>query len=418
MGGVVRPLISVVIPTHNRARLLQEALESVFAQHGTGEEFDMEVIVVDDASSDNTSEVVRKYTKVHYIRLPTARGAAAARNAGLRACSGEYVAFLDDDDIWLPHKLKQQITVLEMRPEVAVVYSPCVVRSERQEKGIPSGGRAAPGYVLSALVKGNLAPIHGYLLRRSAIERAGYFDEQLSCYMDWDLVLRIALHSTFIFLPGSVGVYRFSSHGLLGTAEAHGKGALAYRRIMEKLRDLLKDSTAPPEIVREGRAWVELMLIRYLGPEQLALAQSQFLAALQMHPDLVREARTRQEIAWIASGMACCSPVPLSFTRTLNDEIKRRFRRAGIGQQIAVARLCSDVWATVGWGLSLRPNASDRIVGKAAALALLHDPTKIRKMSLLWLIARQVVGRRQADALARLLGRRHRQIRTQSGIGN
>src|SRR5262249_17493505 len=162
------------------------------------------------------------------------------------------------------------------------------------------------------LVKRNLAPIHGYLLRRSAIERAGYFDEQLPCYMDWDLWLRIALHSPFIFLPGPVGIYHSSPHGLLGTAEAHGKGGLAYRRIMEKLRDLLEDSTAPPEIVREGRARVELMLTGYLGPEQLALAHRQLLAALQMHPDLVREARTRQEIAGIVSGIACCLPAPLS----------------------------------------------------------------------------------------------------------
>jgi len=147
--SVVRPLISVVIPTRNRAPHLQEALDSVFAQDGTGEEFDMEVIVVDDASSDNTSEVVMNHAKVHYIRLPATRGSAAARNAGVRACSGEYVAFLDDDDIWFPHKLKQQIRVLKMHPEAAAIYSPCIVRSEGQERVIPSGGQAPSGFVLN-----------------------------------------------------------------------------------------------------------------------------------------------------------------------------------------------------------------------------------------------------------------------------
>ena len=408
----------MVIPTLNRARRLQEARQSVFAQHGSGEEFETEVIVVDDGSSDKTADVVANHRKARYIRLRANRGSAAARNAGVRAGSGEYVAFLDDDDILLPHKLKQQMTVLQMRPEVGAAYSPCIVRSEGREKVIPRGGRGPSGFVLNALAKGNLAPIHGYLLRRSAVERAGYFDEQLPCYMDWDLWLRIALHSPFIFVPGPVGIYRFSPHGLLGAAEDHGKGGLAHRRIMEKLRDLLEDSTAPPEMVREVRAWTELVLTRYLVPEQLALAQSQFLAALQTHPGLVREARARQEIAQIISGMAFASSAPISFTCTLNDKIKRRIPQAGIGQQIAFAGLFSDVWTRVAWGLSVHPDANDRIVARTAALALLYDPTKIRRKSLLQFIARQVVGRRQADAVARLLQRKRREIRPLDRIGN
>jgi hypothetical protein len=416
--SAMRPLISVVIPTINRARLLQEALESVSAQYGSGEEFEMEVIVVDDGSSDNTPDVVANHAKARYIRLPTNRGSAAARNAGVRAGSGEYVVFLDDDDILLPHKLKEQIAVLQMRPEVAAIYSPCIVRSEGREKVIPSRSRGPSGFVLNALVKRNLAPIHGYLLRRSAVERASYFDEQLPCYMDWDLWLRIALHGQFIFLPRPVGIYRFSPHGLLGLAEAQGKGALAHRRIMEKLRDLLKDSTSPPEIVREARAWADLMLTRYLAPEQSELAQSRFLAALQIHPDLVREPRARQEIAQIISGMAFGSSTPISFTCILNDNIKRRLPKAGVGQQIGLARLFSDVWTRVAWGLSVHPDASDRIVARAAALALLYDPSKIKRKSLLQFIARQFVGRRQADALARLLGRKHREISPLDRIGN
>jgi glycosyltransferase involved in cell wall biosynthesis len=239
----------VIIPTHNRARLLEEALESVLAQQGMSEEFNVEVIVVDDASSDTTPTVVANYPTVRYIRLPTNRGLAATRNIGVKASSGEYVAFLDDDDLWLPHKLKQQVSPLDMHPEAAAVYSPCIVRFAGRERMIPATGRGPSGFVLKALVNGNLAPVHGYLVRRSAIDRAGYFDEHLACLEDWDLWLRIALQSPFMFLPGCVGIYRPSPHGMLGTAKATRIHNVAQRRILEKLRDLLKDSTASKEII-------------------------------------------------------------------------------------------------------------------------------------------------------------------------
>jgi glycosyltransferase involved in cell wall biosynthesis len=310
----VKPLISVIIPTHDRARRLEEALESVYAQQGIGVEFNMEVIVVDDASSDNTAEIVTNHPGVRYIRLPTNRGLAAARNAGVRVSSGEYVAFLDDDDIWFPHKLRQQSAELEKHPEVAAVYSPCLVRSQRREKAIPEKSRGPSGFVLNAFVKENFAPVHGYLLRRSAIARAGYFDEQLSCFEDWDLWVRIALHSLFIFLPGYVGVYRYSPHGMLGTAKAIGNHAVAHKRMMEKLRVILKDSTAPQKVVREARAWVELEFAGHLMTEQIKLAQSMrafvlcsshLLAALRIFqfPDVMREAEARQKIASIVLGM-------------------------------------------------------------------------------------------------------------------
>src|SRR5262249_38807625 len=95
-----KPLVSVIIATHNRATLLPTALDSVYAQKGIGEQFDVEVIVVDDASSDSTSDIVRQsYPSARYIRLPENRGVSGTRNAGLAASQGAFVAFLDDDDV-------------------------------------------------------------------------------------------------------------------------------------------------------------------------------------------------------------------------------------------------------------------------------------------------------------------------------
>ena len=108
------PIVSVIIPTHNRANLLKTALDSVYAQEGIGESFEIEVIVVDDASSDNTPDVVLGYP-AKFIRHETNQGASAARNSGIKASQGKYVAFLDDDDLFLPHKLKTQVPVLEVQ---------------------------------------------------------------------------------------------------------------------------------------------------------------------------------------------------------------------------------------------------------------------------------------------------------------
>ena len=120
-AATVRPLVSAIIPTHNRAHCLSRAVDSIYAQEGLGEHFDIEIIVVDDASSDSTTEVVRRYSGVRYIRQPERRGVSAALNAGLRASTGCCIVFLDDDDVWLPHKLRVQVLQLEAHIDVGVV---------------------------------------------------------------------------------------------------------------------------------------------------------------------------------------------------------------------------------------------------------------------------------------------------------
>ncbi|WP_336036853.1 glycosyltransferase family 2 protein [Halobacterium yunchengense] len=115
------PTVSVVVPTYNRAGRIHRSIESVLAQ--THE--DLELIVVDDGSTDYTEEVVRSYDddRLTYVAHEDNRGASAARNTGIERASGEYVAFLDSDDAWLPRKLERQVAVLESRPpEWVAVY--------------------------------------------------------------------------------------------------------------------------------------------------------------------------------------------------------------------------------------------------------------------------------------------------------
>ena len=98
----MRPTVSVIVPTRNRAHLLGRALDSVFAQEGAGELFELEVIVVSDGSTDDTSAVISRYPVAGYLEYTAPRGPSAARNAGIAASAGAFVAFQDDDDLWLP----------------------------------------------------------------------------------------------------------------------------------------------------------------------------------------------------------------------------------------------------------------------------------------------------------------------------
>jgi glycosyltransferase involved in cell wall biosynthesis len=149
------PQVRVIIPTHKPATLLHEALDSVYSQEGSGERFEMEVIVVDDASSDATPEVVPRYGGVHYIRLATNRGPSAARNIGIKASHEAYVAFLDDDDLYLPHKLSVQVPVLEKQPEVGVVYGQNFLKGEGIDTSWPDVHRTPSGDGFSAFLCGD-----------------------------------------------------------------------------------------------------------------------------------------------------------------------------------------------------------------------------------------------------------------------
>ena len=122
MTFVTTPLVSVIIPTRDRMSLLREAVGSVFTQEARDEMFRLEVIVIDDASSDNTSNVLLHFPEIRYLRLDTNGGPAAARNAGIAVSTGQYVAFLDDDDVWLPNRLRVQIPILERHGDIGVVY--------------------------------------------------------------------------------------------------------------------------------------------------------------------------------------------------------------------------------------------------------------------------------------------------------
>jgi glycosyltransferase involved in cell wall biosynthesis len=206
----VPALVSIIIPTYNRADLVGEAIESALCQTYPARE----VIVVDDGSTDGTPEVLARYgDAIRWVRT-TNRGCAAARNTGVGLALGDYLAFVDSDDVAPPDKLATQVPVLEAHPEIGFVYGP----SEAFGPELPTDQVHQPvrpdpsGSVAEGLFLSTRIGFDSVLLRREAVERAGGFDETLRHNEDTDLLLRIALAWKAICLDVPTGRHRWH-HG-------------------------------------------------------------------------------------------------------------------------------------------------------------------------------------------------------------
>ena len=181
-------LISVIIPTYNRAHCIGRALASVKAQGIS----DMEVIIGDDASTDNTVPVVKALIpEATVVRLPFNQGASAARNAALVLAKGDLLAFLDSDDEWLPGKLEKQIGFLQRHPEIGLCGSGHLLACKDGSK-VEFPGKNPPDWRRELH---SAESFHGActpLIRHEVLEKVGFLDEKLRVLEDWDWMLRIS----------------------------------------------------------------------------------------------------------------------------------------------------------------------------------------------------------------------------------
>lgn len=226
------PTVSVIIPTHNRAHLISRAIRSVLEQTFQ----DLEVIVVDDGSTDGTEEAVKVFTdpRLRFIRHERNRGGSAARNTGIRAARGEYIAFLDSDDEWLPGKLAEQLRVFAEDPDCGAVYTDilCVYRDGTVEA--PPLGRRPEGRILRHLLASNIVgTTSSVMVKRCCFEVAGLFDEALPSCQDWDMWIKIARHYGFRSIPRPLVRYRWHEVQISKDAKAFRRG---HEAIIEKYR--------------------------------------------------------------------------------------------------------------------------------------------------------------------------------------
>lgn len=194
-----KEFVSVIIPTYNRAQYISETIESVLAQTYSN----LEIIVIDDGSIDNTKEVISKYiSKIKYVRQPNSeRG--AARNHGLRLAKGEFIAFLDSDDLWLPDKIEKDLKFFADNPAVGVICTNAlqIDADSNQVKILEARGHS--GKVTEKLLGNNFVLMATHLIRTNLIRSINGFREEreLAGSEDWEMWVRLSTITEFAFLP-------------------------------------------------------------------------------------------------------------------------------------------------------------------------------------------------------------------------
>ncbi len=200
------PRVSVIIPAYNYGRFIATALESAVNQTFQ----DIEIIIINDGSTDNTDEVVSRYLgnpKIEYVKQANS-GQTVTKNNGIKISSGEFIAFLDADDWWDHTKLEKQLAAFEA-DDIGVVYS--------KSSFVSQDGRPLnqfypdflyTGKVTAALFVDNFVPFSSALIRRKSLERIGLFDEGLRMGIDWDLWLRMSMEYRFSAIDEPLLFYR------------------------------------------------------------------------------------------------------------------------------------------------------------------------------------------------------------------
>jgi glycosyltransferase involved in cell wall biosynthesis len=209
------PKVSVIIPTYNRARYIRAAIESLLAQTFK----DYEIIVVDDGSTDDTETVLKTGNyRLIYMRQPHSGLPAVARNTALRRARGEYVAFLDSDDEFLPDKLSTQVARLDAEPSLALVYSDALYfQDEGSVVGTLLGDwHPSQGKVFLPLIVTNFMATCSVMLRKDCLDTLGLFDESPAVIEDYDLWLRIAARYDVGFVEGMSSRIRFHKQNISG----------------------------------------------------------------------------------------------------------------------------------------------------------------------------------------------------------
>ena len=201
------PKTSIIIATHSRPNLLPRAVESARAAGN-----DVEIVVVDDASTDDTAQACRSLSAINYVRVERNQGVAGARNIGLVASHGEYITFLDDDDQRLPDSLTLQIEALERQPQAGLIYGQAILGDQH---GTPTSqvypSNIPQGDLFWELLTRNFIPCGSVVFRRACLSRVGLLDDRIPGLDDWDLWLRISEVCPIIATATPVTIWRRST---------------------------------------------------------------------------------------------------------------------------------------------------------------------------------------------------------------
>jgi glycosyltransferase involved in cell wall biosynthesis len=270
------PLVSVIIPTLDRPEFLQAALRSVLRQTIA----DFELLVVDDGSAIDLVPFLDALDdgRIRYFRHESTRGEAAARNTGLLNARGAYLAFLDDDDQWLPDKLHQQLELFRRTSDrVGVVYGGYVMVRADDDRALsyrfPTERGDLSRELLRRNIPGNIPSTT--MLRRECIERVGLYDEDIAYGADYDLSIRIAQEYHYEFVPDIVARYTVHEGQMSSDAFCIARGH----------GDLQRKYGARYQLDRPAQAWIHFNVGRQRCLRgHPAKGRQALLKAIRLHP--------------------------------------------------------------------------------------------------------------------------------------
>lgn len=271
------PRVSVVIPTCNRPELLKRAIRSVLAQ--TYQDF--EIIVVDDGMKERAKDAALGFAdpRIRYIQNDVSLGGGGTRNRGVDEAKGEYVAFLDDDDEWLPEKLEKQVDALLRASSKAGFVMPSVFLRKSDEEHITfiEDGEMDFSKIALRRLKGFLTS--GLLVKRNVLQEVGGFDPELPSHQEIDLVVRITqkYHGVGIREPLTINYFGTEGGHIGGDIHKRIRGREMF---LEKHQKLIE---ADPALDATHKYWLGLM---YLSSGNMRAARMKFLQSIKVRPNI------------------------------------------------------------------------------------------------------------------------------------
>ena len=253
------PRVSVIIISYNMAKLISRAIQSVLDQTFN----DFEILVVDDGSTDDTREVVGCFgNRIRYFYQENA-GASAARNRGILAAQGEFIAFLDSDDYWVSSKLEVQVEIFDKNPRVGLVHAKAMVVNEHgEQRGVMP--TKDPGRTFSEIIEiGAFFPVCSVMVRKECFIMAGIFNASVPTVEDIDMWIRVARHFDIYEIKS-----RYLSYYYREDSRKPRVGIKQYKSQVELHRRILCYEDIPLKAVRRKLAMFEYLLGIMVSPEQ------------------------------------------------------------------------------------------------------------------------------------------------------
>ena len=283
MESIRKQLVSVIIPTYNAALFIEETISSILSQTIP----DFEIIVIDDASSDNTVQVIKKIAKedsrIKYF-IQEKGGVSIARNKGIKESAAQFIAFIDHDDLWMPQKLEKQLKVFNNDPQLGLVFSrESIITADGRPIGISGGiSRLSRGYVFKDLFCRHFISPSTVLIRREVFDTLDeWFDESMEMAEEVDLFLRIAYKWKVDYCDEVLAKWRVHSNN--DSSLRRNLLVSDYKHILEKLKLKIPDFDKKyrKEIFKKQR-WIAMAEIEVLILEKnRELAASNFFVFLR-----------------------------------------------------------------------------------------------------------------------------------------